>query len=44
MHPPSPAGLTCTPDASNAPDIRWNFTGTLNGGAEGVVSYQVVID
>lgn len=40
----TPNGLTCTPDVDNEPDLRWIFSGTLEGGAEGFVSYQVQIE
>jgi uncharacterized repeat protein (TIGR01451 family) len=38
------AGLNCNPNATNNPDLSWDFTGILKGGAKGSVSYQVIID
>ncbi len=40
----TPAGLNCSPNAANDPDLNWVFTGALKGGAKGSVSYQVMID
>ncbi len=39
----TPSTLTCTP-ASSLDSVNWTFVGTLNGGASGHVSYQVVVD
>jgi len=38
-----PAGLSCSPSI-NGPHLKWVFTGTLQGGAQGVVSYDVMVD
>ncbi len=40
----TPTGLNCSPNAVNDPDLNWVFTGTLKGGAKGLVSYQVEIE
>jgi len=41
----TPINLTCTPpNAANDPDLNWEFTGVLKGGADGFVSYQVTIE
>jgi uncharacterized repeat protein (TIGR01451 family) len=40
----TPAGLNCSPNAANDPDLSWGFTGVLKGGAKGMVSYQVKIE
>ncbi|HFD32293.1 MAG TPA: hypothetical protein ENJ28_06255, partial [Gammaproteobacteria bacterium] len=39
----TPTGLNCSP-IENDPDVEWRFTGTLEGGAKGSVSYQVIIE
>jgi uncharacterized repeat protein (TIGR01451 family) len=39
----TPSTLTCNPHA-NGDDLRWSFTGLLNGGSSGSVSYEVLID
>ena len=39
----TPSTLTCTP-ASSLDAINWTFVGSLNGGASGHVSYEVVVD
>lgn len=39
----TPAGLNCSP-VENDPDVKWLFTGSLKGGAKGVVSYQVQVE
>ena len=39
----TPNGLNCTP-VERDPDVEWRFTGILQGGAKGSVSYQVVIE
>jgi len=38
-----PAGLSCTPTI-NGPYLKWLFTGSLLGGAQGSVSYEVMVD
>lgn len=38
-----PAGLSCTPTI-NVTYLNWVFTGSLAGGAEGSVSYEVMVD
>lgn len=39
----TPNGLSCTASVSGT-DINWGFTGVLNGGSLGSVSYEVMID
>jgi len=39
----TPAGLSCLPNR-NLDDIWWDFSGSLAGGAQGSVSYEVVLD
>ncbi|RVU84163.1 DUF11 domain-containing protein [Leucothrix sargassi] len=38
----TPSTLTCVPIEAN--DVSWDFTGVLEGGQQGEVSYQVVVD
>lgn len=40
----TPTDLTCTPDETASPSIKWRFTGTLKGGAKGLVSYDVQVE
>ncbi len=40
----TPAGLNCSTNATNDPNLNWVFTGVLKAGAKGAVSYQVIID
>ncbi|MCK5917824.1 MAG: DUF11 domain-containing protein, partial [Cocleimonas sp.] len=40
----TPATLVCTPNSANDPDIKWDFTGTLEGGGKGLVSFSVMIE
>lgn len=39
----TPTSLSCNPVVSGSA-IQWQFSGTLLGGQQGIVSYQVVID
>ncbi len=39
----TPAGMTCSP-MMGFDAIEWEFTGTLEGGTSGSVSYEVIID
>jgi len=39
----TPSSLTCSPLVSGT-DIEWQFTGILDGGSSGSVSYEVMID
>ena len=39
----TPTSLNCNPVVSGS-EIQWQFSGTLLGGQQGIVSYQVVID
>ncbi len=39
----TPTGLNCSAVELN-PDVEWRFTGTLQGGAKGSVSYQVIVE
>ncbi|PWQ97949.1 GEVED domain-containing protein [Leucothrix arctica] len=39
----TPASLTCTPASSSAA-VNWIFVGSLNGGASGSVSYEVMVE
>jgi hypothetical protein len=36
--------MNCVPNATNDPDLSWDFTETLQSGANGLVSYQVKIE
>lgn len=39
----TPSGMTCVP-VMGVSDIQWNFTGSLQGGESGNVSYRVSVD
>ena len=39
----TPTGMACTPNL-NIDELSWDFTGSLVGGAEGNVSYEVMVD
>jgi uncharacterized repeat protein (TIGR01451 family) len=39
----TPTGLNCSPVELD-PNVEWHFSGTLKGGARGLVSYEVVIE
>lgn len=40
----TPATLLCQADSSQNPDILWHFSGTLQAGEQGSISYQVIIE
>lgn len=40
----TPVTLSCVPDAANDPEIVWNFTGQLEAGEQGSVSYRVIVE
>lgn len=41
---PVPTGMGCTPSVVDFTELSWDFTGPLVGGAEGYVSYEVMVD
>lgn len=40
----TPASLSCLPDVQQATEIRWSFTGQLEAGAQGDVTYQITVE